>query len=383
MEKIKVLIVGWWPAGLSVARAFWKWAIVIHRDKEIWLPVRTSWGSWKNHLDKLWIPENLYQKIEKLCFASSSKKIFFEFKENYPVVLDITQTYKYIANEAIKNGAEIKCSHSFIGIDKLSKDGVICSISFWWEIYKIESEYVIDASWYQKVVLWKTLWEKNQRVWIGVEYEFKDLSNEWNTASLFVGSKFAPSGYWWIFPTNQKTRRIWIWIIYPDSKSTPKVLLEDFLKSKEANEFSLNIWEKISIQSGVIPAWGVSKSFWKWRIIGVWDSVWQAIPTVGEWIRYSIEAWEILGKLLIKNRYSPKKVLFLYYLWWKTKYWLSFFIAQYINKKISNYDDIKWNKAIKRLSLLKAWEVGCLLRAEINILIFIKILIRYILNSEK
>ena len=45
MESCSVLIVGGGPAGLTIARWIGKGAIVVHKDAEIGLPVRTSGGS--------------------------------------------------------------------------------------------------------------------------------------------------------------------------------------------------------------------------------------------------------------------------------------------------------------------------------------------------
>ena len=70
MESCSVLIVGGGPAGLTIARWIGKGAIVVHKDAEIGLPVRTSGGSWKSHIDALGLPASLYQVINTLRFAT-------------------------------------------------------------------------------------------------------------------------------------------------------------------------------------------------------------------------------------------------------------------------------------------------------------------------
>ena len=64
-QETDVLIVGGGPAGLSVASHLGDdvSSVVVHQDREIGKPVRTSGGSWLKDADALGIPAQLYTII--------------------------------------------------------------------------------------------------------------------------------------------------------------------------------------------------------------------------------------------------------------------------------------------------------------------------------
>jgi len=59
-NDVDVLVVGGGPAGLSIAQAVAERGhkvLVVHRDKSVGLPVRTSGGSWECDMRRLNIPK--------------------------------------------------------------------------------------------------------------------------------------------------------------------------------------------------------------------------------------------------------------------------------------------------------------------------------------
>ncbi|MCA1596012.1 MAG: FAD-dependent oxidoreductase, partial [Chloroflexi bacterium] len=69
-ERVDVLVVGGGPAGLAAAHAAAAdgTVLVVHRDRQIGLPVRTSGASWKRDIDRLGLPSTLYHPLDRLSF---------------------------------------------------------------------------------------------------------------------------------------------------------------------------------------------------------------------------------------------------------------------------------------------------------------------------
>jgi digeranylgeranylglycerophospholipid reductase len=108
MRTVDVLIAGGGPAGLAAAHACAGAGsiLVVHKDKEIGRPVRTSGGSWKVHLDQLGVPPSLYHEIDSLTFAGPTVGATVTFGADRPVILDVSATYRYLAELAHDSGAE-------------------------------------------------------------------------------------------------------------------------------------------------------------------------------------------------------------------------------------------------------------------------------------
>jgi digeranylgeranylglycerophospholipid reductase len=364
------LIVGGGPAGLSAAQAVaaaGKSALVVHRDKEIGRPVRTSGGSWERELRRLEIPPHLYQPIDRLTLAGPTATARYRFESDRPVVLDVTETYRYLAERARAAGAEIERGASFMEIVDRSEEGAVCRVSGPEGERRIAARYLVDASGHSRAVLASAgLAEKPRRVGIGIEYEMENRSDP-NHAVLFVGSRFAPSGYGWIFPTRLGTVRVGVGVIRPDAQTAPKALLDDFLESDFAGELELKAGEVVERHAGAIPSDGPSDRLVYGRIVAVGDSAGQALPLVGEGIRYCIEAGRVAGAALAAALRRPERSeseLRRYEAWWRRNYYRPFVFAQRANERISGYADRQWDEKLAYLALFDESLIAPFLRAE-------------------
>src|SRR5881396_3586723 len=115
-DVVDVLVVGGGPAGLAAAEAAAGSGsvLVLHRDKQIGRPVRTSGASWKRDVDRLGIPSALYHEIGSGTFAGPTQRADFVFGHDRPVILDVTGTYEHLAGRATATGAEI-CTNALFG----------------------------------------------------------------------------------------------------------------------------------------------------------------------------------------------------------------------------------------------------------------------------
>ena len=378
MESCSVLIVGGGPAGLTVARWIGKGAIVVHKDAEIGLPVRTSGGSWKSHIDSLGLPASLYQVIHTLRFATDDQERLFDFDRETAVVLDVTGTYRHLAAQAVSAGAEIRCQQKFASIDMETADHVVSTIVDGNHSYQVKSQVVIDASGYWRAVMSHIDKGIYDRHGIGAEYEYEDLSPRNDIATLLVGGRYTNPGYGWVFPTNKKTVRVGVGHARPDTLLSPKGSLEKLVQSDYLASIEIRTGACISKHGGVIPNWGPCAQFGRGRIIGVGDSVGQALPTVGEGIRYCIEVGNYVGNLLadcVRVSARPEAVTANYTNWWNKRYRRSFNASQWLNEKISAYTNADWNRGLQRLARVRPDDFARMLQADISPAVALRIAI--------
>ncbi len=378
MESCSVLIVGGGPAGLTIARWIGKGAIVVHKDAEIGLPIRTSGGSWKAHIDSLGIPANLYQVINTLRFATDDEERLFDFDRETAVVLDITGTYRHLAALAEAAGAEIRCSQKFTSIELETADHVVSTIEHDSHAYQIQSKVVIDASGYRRAVMSHIDPGVYDRHGIGAEYEYQDRSARRDIATLLVGGRYTNPGYGWVFPTNKQTVRVGVGHARPDTLLSPKVSLEKLVNSDYLDSIGVQTGDCVSKHGGVIPNWGPCTQFGRGRIIGVGDCVGQALPTVGEGIRYCIEVGNYVGTRLadcVRSNGNPDVVTANYTKWWNKRYRRSFNASQWLNERISGYTNADWNRGLHRLARVRSDDFARMVQADISPAVALRIAI--------
>jgi digeranylgeranylglycerophospholipid reductase len=203
-----------------------------------------------------------------------------------------------------------------------------------------------------------------------VELEFENPSGHEHDCTLFVGTEFAPSGYGWIFPTSEQRVRVGVGVIRPDASASPADLLEQFLRSSCAGRFGLQIGSLVESHFGVIPSVTASAEFCHGRIICAGDSVGQALPLIGEGIRFSIEAGRSAGAAVAEALQGSRdhvEAFGDYESKWKARHQRAFDLAERINKRIARFQDADWDQCIPMLEGFSGDEVARILRMELGV----------------
>jgi digeranylgeranylglycerophospholipid reductase len=380
-SDVDVLVVGGGPAGLAVAERSVRAGrtLVVHQDAEIGHPVRTSGGSWKAHLVALGIPSRFYHEIDRLMIAAPGRRMEVSFGEDRPVVLDVTPTYQYLANLARATGAGVECATKFLGaVDQGTS--LRCTVRQGDSEHHFSARYVVDASGHHRAVLRQIGGgHRPVRFGVGVEAEFENAGTEPTRAVLFVGAEFCPAGYGWIFPTRSGSVRVGIGIIRPDTNLSAGHLLNAFLSSSYADGLGLRVGALIEKHFGVIPSDGSASGFLHGRIISVGDAAGQALPLVGEGIRYSVEAGRKAGDAIaaaLRDPNGAEAALQSYQSWWDDKYRVRFNLAQRANEKMGRFSDRRWHQATELLKGLSGDEMAALLRMEFGRWLALKLVMR-------
>ena len=212
-----IVIVGAGPAGSSAAylaaRNGAKVAL-LEKENTVAQTVRTSGVTWIDAIKEFGIPDDCYNPIKNYAFCSPNNEVKINNSKPMAVVLDVRKTYRWLADKAQKQGAQIFLSTAVVDVIRDS-DGKILgvrAISEKEEI-KFNSKIVIDASGFQSVVA-KSLGLVSQwkRFGAGAEYEVVAENVDPETWWLMVGQQYSPAGYAWIFPLGKNTARIGVGI---------------------------------------------------------------------------------------------------------------------------------------------------------------------------
>lgn len=376
-----IVIVGAGPAGSSAAyAAAQKGAKVALLEKEntVAQTVRTSGVTWIDAIKEFSIPDDCYNPIKNYAFCSPNNKVTISNKEPMAAVLDVRKTYRWLADEAQKKGAQLFLDTTVTDVIKDS-DGKILGVSgtAGKEEVRFNSKIVIDASGFQSVVA-KSLGLVTQwkRFGAGAEYEAVAENVDPETWWLMVGQKYSPAGYAWIFPLGKNTVRIGVGVGKPESNVDPTERLKQIMEERLGPIEALGKITTTEFHYGLIPNDGLSRKTVYDRLILVGDSAGQANPLVLEGIRYAIRfgrtAGEIAANAVASNDTSEKS-LAKYEEIWKKAILAKINSASKVQNRWIGLSDEDWDKELDIIKELSVEEFLDFIKAEFSLASIIKL----------
>lgn len=362
-----VLIVGGGPAGLSVAATLpaGVTAVILHQDREIGLPIRTSGGCWLSDATRLGIPPHLYRRFDLLDFYSDNVHAHFEMRQEPFVILDTPNLYRWIADQSAGRATLLTATKYLSAVQQgdLWRAEVRSRTS---DVTHVTARYIVDASgWHCAVLASLGLLDKPARTATGIEHEFPMGDNDPNRGILFVG-KDALAGYGWVFPTVDNRLRVGIGVIEPDSDASPRELLERFLASDAPTRMGLTLdGPPLHVNAGTLPSIAYDPKLVYGRVIRCGDSANFATPTVGEGIRICMDLGRALGVALGEALASGSDAPLMRYERDCQKALARNYRTGFAaNLRISAYKPEDWDRSVRRLSRLSERQLVALLRSE-------------------
>lgn len=373
-RSFDILVVGGGPAGLATAHAAAKAGasvLLVHRDPHIGLPIRTSGGSWLFHLRQLGIPDHLHHPIRSATFASPNVSATTPFtSDDHPVTLDVTATYVYLADLAREAGAEILTGARYVNTDQLSRNDFRSTVALGKNEFCVRSRFIVDASGSARAVTVPLrLQPRPTRYGVGAEYEYENLSPDPHHCLLLVGSRHFPSGYGWALPGPHGRIRVGVGVLQPDTRARPRPMLDDFMASDQPARLGLRTGRLIEKHFGVLPSEAPNRQAVFGNIVCVGDSAMQALPLIGEGIRYCIEAGRFAGNAIALAAHEPEaasKHLATYERWWRRRYAYQFWLAWKMNLRIASFTDHQWDMVSTVMQGLSPDAIARGLRSEIR-----------------
>ncbi|HHC29495.1 MAG TPA: FAD-binding protein, partial [Rhodobacterales bacterium] len=114
--KCDVLIVGGGPAGLALASTLPDdvKTVIVHQDKEIGLPIRTSGGSWLRDVERLGVPADMYHLVRRADAYADETESEIKLGDETVVILDTPRVYKWLAAQSDHKDREILLATKFL-----------------------------------------------------------------------------------------------------------------------------------------------------------------------------------------------------------------------------------------------------------------------------
>ena len=370
-----VVVVGGGPAGSSAAWAAAKNGIkvaLIEKESSIAETVRTSGVTWIQNIKEFGIPDDCFNPIKNFSFCSPNNEVTISDSVPRAAVLDVRKTYRWLANEAEKEGVDIFIKTSINNVIKNDKEDIVGvtgtgpkgEITF-------HSKIIIDASGFSSTICkamgFATQWE---RFGAGAEWEVKVEHVDSETWWLMVGQQYSPAGYAWIFPLGNDIVRIGVGVGKPESNVDPTQRLKELMDAKVGPIKKLGKITPIEFHYGLIPNDGLSRKTVFNNLILVGDSAGQANPLVLEGIRYAIKFGRVAGKVsadCIKSGNTDRDALLPYEENWRKAIESKIKSASKVQDRWIGLSDEEWDKELDIISELKSDEFLDFIKADFGL----------------
>ncbi|MEW6603450.1 MAG: NAD(P)/FAD-dependent oxidoreductase [Thermoproteota archaeon] len=354
-ERCDVAIVGGGPAGLSAAYSAAKAGakvILFEKDEAIAHSVRTSGVTWISEMERLGIPDMLYNPVQNYRFVSPSNDVLISGGAPKSCVLDVRATYQYLAFMAAKAGTTIMVRSNVINVVKEGNRIAGVKASTPKGDLTVRSTLVIDASGFSASVARRAgVAGEWKRYGIGAEYECYCDDIDDTTWTLMVGQQYSEAGYAWIFPLSRNRVRIGVGIGRPESGAEPLEKLHHILEKRLRPLDSIGKIQPIELHYGFIPNEGIRQNSVADGMVMVGDSAGQSNPLVLEGIRYAIEFGRLAGDVGARSlaRNSTRESLLEYEKVWKAKVESKIQSALKVQTRWLGLTDEQWDKEIEIL----------------------------------
>ena len=370
-----LVVVGGGPAGSSTAFTAAKSGIkvaLLEKENSIAETVRTSGVTWIESIKEFGIPDNCYNPIKNFSFISPNNEVTISDSIATAAVLDVRKTYRWLAHEAEKAGADIFVKININEVIKNENNDII-GVSGTGPNGKIifHSKVIIDATGFTSVISkamgFVTQWK---RFGAGAEYEAKVENVDPDTWWLMVGQEYTPAGYAWIFPLGNNIVRIGVGVGKPESDVDPTQRLKEILEKQLGPIKKLGKITPIEFHYGLIPNDGLSRKTVFNNLILVGDSAGQANPLVLEGIRYAIKFGRVAGKVAsdaIKNKKTDADALYPYEENWRNAIESKINSAGKVQDRWIGLSDKEWDKELDIIKELKTEEFLDFIKADFGL----------------
>ena len=373
--QFDVVIVGAGPAGASAAYSAAKnncSVALLEKEESVAQTVRTSGVTWIEDAKSFGIPADCYNPIKHYTFCSPNNEVTISDTQPRAAVLDVRKTYRFLAEQAVKEGATLFVNTNATSVitDSSGKiTGIKANLAK--EEIVFQSKVVIDASGFQSIVA-KSLGLVSQwkKFGAGAEYEAVVENIDSDTWYLMVGQRYSPSGYAWIFPVGDNKVRIGVGIGKPDSSVDPTQRLDEIIEKKLGPISKLGKISPIEFHYGLIPNDGLARKTAYDNLILVGDAAGYANPLVLEGIRYAIKFGRIAGKVAadaIKANDTSEKMLSKYEENWRKSISSKINSAYKVQSRWIGLSDEQWDREIEIINELSVDEFLDFIRADFGL----------------
>jgi digeranylgeranylglycerophospholipid reductase len=357
----EVIIVGAGPAGAMMAKLLAEKnfsVCVVEKEFEVGYPNKSTAATPIDTFKVFNLPDELgYSDIYSLRLFGPSKMVNMRADRILGRVLKFRETKQYLIKQAIKHGAVVIPGSEVIDF-KRKENLVGVSYKGYQGKGMVWANVVVDASGPKGVLSTKLgLWKKDEKK-LGVAFEyFMENANPEKIENgffldIYLGSKVAPGGYAWIFPTGNTQVKAGICKLRPTTKVKNEKTQVQYFNDLWRKEKQIKNAQPFEIHDCAHYITGGEKKGVLDNFIAIGDAVNKVNPLFGEGVRASFYSATFAAEAIEearKHKDYSQKTLSIYEEKWKKKWGLNWTFARIMFEMIYSVDDKQLDELISTL----------------------------------
>jgi flavin-dependent dehydrogenase len=368
-KNFAAVIIGAGPAGCHCARIFAKSGasvLLVEQHENFLQNNYSSAGSPRETLAQFDLPETVVARFwRKLEIVATNVSQHWESPNNLGVVFDFAKLRKFLAKEVEKNGGEVWMGYRYLSHHQESGKTTVCLKQRSGEIVEVNAQILVDATGYARAVMYP---KKSERPAFykgtGIEYLIEVGDREYqkycDSLVFFLGHKWSPKGYSWIFPMNNNQLKVGsAWIDAPHKYLKELQPLREYVKAILTDYMALKDYRLIEIHGSILEySSGLNDCYYRDNIIAIGDAVSTVNFLGGEGIRHAMEAAEIANRYIQAYLLGEIASFKDYQTEMQEKYRSKWNTSEAVNRRVYlEYSDAKIDRGIAYLKYLKIEDI--------------------------
>ncbi|MDZ8054222.1 MAG: NAD(P)/FAD-dependent oxidoreductase [Aulosira sp. ZfuVER01] len=311
MKSFDVVVVGAGPAGGHCARLLAKAGrkvLLVERYDNFSVNSFSSAGTPIETLAKFELPDEVIGSYwQGIKIVTTNLNETWDSPKPLGVVLDFAKLREFLANEVKASGGEVWLGYFYLRKVKEAGQTILFFKSKKEGEVKVAAKVIVDATGPTRAVIYnkgetQPLFHSGTGIEYLLEVEPEDYEKQCDRLTFFLGHKWMPKGYSWIFPMENNKLKVGAGLLNSQHQLIKKpepikyyieLIIKDYIKPKN--------YKIIDIHGGTLKySQGLQDKYYKKNIIAIGDAVSTVNFLGGEGIRHGMCSAEVAVKYIEK-----------------------------------------------------------------------------------